>query len=573
MNEKIYIGVAWPYANGPLHLGHIAGAYLPADIFARYHRLAGHEVLMVSGSDQHGTPITLRAEEEGKTPGQIADTYHQEFLESWRRLGISFDLFTSTGTDNHTSVVHDIFLKLLEQGYIYKDTVSQPYCPHCQRFLPDRYVEGTCPFCKTPGARGDQCDACGKPLNPIELVKPYCRTCRTEPVFKDSEHFFFKLTAFNDRLLEWVKQQGHWRQNVLNFTTRYLEDGLKDRAITRDIAWGVTVPLPGYEGKRIYVWFEAVVGYLSASREWAAANGHKDAWQPFWGPGTKSYYFIGKDNIPFHTIIWPAMLMGVGGLNLPYDVPANEFLTIESQKFSKSRNLAVWVDDFLSRYDADPLRYLLSANMPETSDTDFSWREFVRRNNDELVATYGNLVNRVLTFVYRNYAGAVPEHRQYARLAPYLELNSGDVSGADILDAASASIVEHGKALLVKVGESLAACHIRQAVQAVLSYAQQANQYLDAQAPWKVIKTDRAAAGDALYIAMYAISCLKTALYPVLPFSSQKVHEYLGFPGALTDRGWKPAAPKPGQKLVEPKPLFLKLEDKLVEEETARLGK
>ena len=409
MSERIFIGVAWPYANGSLHLGQIAGAYLPADIFARYHRIKGNEVLMVSGSDQHGTPITIKAEQEGKKPAEIAARYHEEFLDSWQRLGISFDLFTTTGTANHAEVAHDIFLTLLDNGCIYRDTVSQAFCPQCQRFLPDRYIEGTCPYCHASGARGDQCDECGKPMNPAEMLDAHCRLCGTSPVFKDSEHFFLKLSDFGDRLSAWVSKQGQWRPNVYSLTRRYLKEGLRDRAITRDIAWGVSVPVSGFETKRLYVWFEAVIGYLSASKEWARSNGDSERWRSFWqADEAKGYYFIGKDNIPFHTLIWPAMLMGYGGLNLPYDVPANEFLTIEGRKLSTSRNWAVWLSDYLSRYDPDPLRYLLSINMPDTADTDFSWREFVRRNNDELVATYGNLVHRVLTFVYRNFDGCVP---------------------------------------------------------------------------------------------------------------------------------------------------------------------
>ncbi|MFC2047661.1 methionine--tRNA ligase, partial [Chloroflexota bacterium] len=390
MNQRIFIGVAWPYADGPLHLGHIAGAYLPSDIFARYHRIKGNKVLMISGSDQHGTPITIKAEQAGKKPGEIATEYHQKFLDSWQKLGISFDLFTNTGTANHTEVAQHIFLTLLYRGYIYQATMSQPYCPHCQRFLPDRYIEGTCPFCHTTGTRGDQCDACGQPINPIELIEPHCRLCDTTPKFRESEHFFLKLSAFQDKLAEWANMQGQWRPNVFMLTQRYLKEGLRDRAITRDIGWGIPVPLDGFEGKCLYVWFEAVIGYLSASKEWAKSTGDEERWRPFWqGDQAKSYYFIGKDNIPFHTIIWPAMLMGYGDLNLPYDIPANEFLTIEGKKLSTSQNWAVWLPDYLSRYDPDPLRYLLSVKMPETGDTDFSWHEFVLRNNNELVATYG----------------------------------------------------------------------------------------------------------------------------------------------------------------------------------------
>ena len=554
MSEKIFIAVAWPYANGSLHLGQIAGAYLPPDIFARYHRTKGNEVLMVSGSDQHGTPITIKAEQEGKKPGEIAARYHRQFLESWQRFGISFDLFTTTGTENHARVTQDIFLVLLDRGYIYKDTLSQAYCPNCQRFLADRYIEGTCPYCNSPGARGDQCEACGKPLSPAELIEPRCRICGTTPVFRDTEHFFLKLSAFNADLLQWVKTKTHWRPNVLNFSTRYLEEGLKDRAITRDIDWGVAVPLEGFEDKRIYVWFEAVIGYLSAAKEWATISGNEEKWRDFWqNSETKSYYFIGKDNIPFHTLIWPAMLMGYGdNLNLPYDVPANEFLTIEGRKLSTSQNWAVWLLDYLDRYDPDPLRYLLSINMPETSDTDFSWREFVRRNNDELVATYGNLVHRVLTFVYRNFEGSVPEPGEF--------------------DAQDSQILTGAKNTLETVGGRLYGCHFREAIRAVMALAQEANRYLDDKSPWKKIKEDRQAAATSLYVALNVIANLKTMLYPFLPFSSQRLHEYLGFTGRIEDYGWNWQELPPGQKLLPPQPLFSKLDDSLVEEEAKKLG-
>jgi methionyl-tRNA synthetase len=552
MSERILVAVAWPYADGPLHLGHIAGAYLPADIFARYHRLKGNEVLMVSGSDQHGTPITIKAEEEKKTPGEITAKYHRQFLDSWRRFGISFDLFTTTGTANHAKVAQDIFLVLLDKGYIYKATVSQPYCPSCQRFLPDRYIEGTCPYCQFSGSRGDQCDGCGKPLNPADLINPYCRLCHTTPQFKDSEHFFLKLSDFQDKLSKWVEKQSQWRPNVRALTQRYLKEGLRDRAITRDIEWGVPVPVSGFENKRIYVWFEAVIGYLSATKEWAKSQGNEEGWRPFWEEGAKSYYFIGKDNIPFHTLIWPAMLMGYGGLNLPYDVPANEFLTIEGKKLSTSRHWAVWLPDYLSRYQPDPLRYLLSINMPETSDTDFSWREFVRRNNDELVATYGNLVNRVLTITYRNFDGSVPEPGK--------------------LDKPSQALLDKAGGTLKGMDEHLGNCHFREAIKSAMSLAQEANRYLDEKSPWKIIKEDKPAAATSLYVAINVISILSTVLYPFLPFSSQKVHQYLGFEGEVQDNGWKPHPPSPGQKLLEPKPLFTKLDDSIIEEETRRLG-
>ena len=551
MAERIFIGVAWPYANGPLHLGHIAGAYLPADIFARYHRLKGNEVLMVSGSDQHGTPVTLRAEAEGKTPQEVVARYHQGFLDCWKKLGISFDLFTTTGTQNHARVAQDFFLKLLDKGYIYKNTMPLPYCHNCRRFLPDRYVEGTCPYCRSPRARGDQCDDCGKPLNPVDLVDPHCSICKSTPEIRDSEHFFLRLSAFSDRLKSWVQEQSHWRPNVLNFTLRYLTEGLRDRAITRDIEWGIPVPLPGFEKKRIYVWFEAVIGYLSASKEWSQSIGDNERWRGFWQGDVKSYYFIGKDNIVFHTIIWPAMLMGYEGLNLPYNVPANEFLTLEGKKLSTSRNWAVWLPDYLERYPADPLRYLMSANMPQTSDADFSWREFVRRNNDELVATYGNLVQRVLTLAYRNFDRCVPSPGE--------------------LDAESNALLEKAKVTLGTVDRLLYGCHFREAMREAMALAQEANRYLDNKAPWKRINEDRDSAATAIFTVIGVLCCLKTVLYPFLPFSSGKLHRLLGFEGEVSDGGWTFTVPQAGQRLLPPEHLFAKLDEKVIEKENALL--
>ncbi|MDD4230940.1 MAG: methionine--tRNA ligase [Dehalococcoidales bacterium] len=555
MKERIYIGVAWPYANSPLHLGHIAGAYLPPDIFARYNRVKGNQVLMVTGSDMHGTPITISAEKEGISPSEVAQKYHRSFLECWDKLGISFDLFTHTDTQNHAEVSQDIFLKLYNQGDIYKDTVLQPWCPKCRRYLPDRYVEGDCPLCGYDGARGDQCDKCGQPLNPVDLKNPRCGLCSTAPEFKESEHFFLRLSAFQDRLIEWVKtKENLWRPNVYRFTLSYLENGLKDRAITRDIDWGIELPLEGYPGKRIYVWFEAVIGYLSASKEWSKIVGTPEKWRDFWQDGNvRSYYFIGKDNIPFHTIIWPAMLMGYGNLNLPYDVPSNEYLTIEGRKLSSSRNWAVWLPDYLSRYDPDPLRYLLSVNMPETSDTDFSWREYVRRNNDELVATYGNLAQRVLTMTYRNFDGAVPE--------------PGDFDPADL------ALLDKSEAAFRHIDDMLAGCHFREAIRTAMTLAGDANRYLEEKSPWKVIKQDRQKAATSLYVALSVIDILKTVMYPFLPFSSQKLHQFLGYCGNVEDQGWKITNLEPGQRLKAPEPLFTKLDESVVEEETSRLGK
>ena len=554
--ERIFVAVAWPYANGPLHLGHIAGCYLSADIFARYHRFKGNEVLMVSGSDTHGTPITIRADAEGITPQEVVERYHAMFLEAWQKLGITFDLFTHTNTENHEKVVHGVFKSLLEKGYIYTGNMLLAYCAQCDRYLPDRYVEGTCPHCGNLRARGDQCDACGRTLDPQELVDPRCSICGATPEFRESEHFFLKLSAFEKPLLEWVEKQDHWRNNVKNFTRQFLRDGLKDRAISRDLSWGVPLPVDGYESKRIYVWFEAVIGYLSAAVEWAGQTGGN--WEDFWkDPATKSYYFIGKDNIPFHSIIWPAIIMAYDeGLNLPYDVPANEFLSLEGQKFSTSQNWAVWLPDYLERYDPDPLRYLLSINMPESGDTNFSWSEFVRRNNEELVATYGNLVNRVLSFTYRNFDGKVP--------------------GVQSLDEVDEGLLRVARETMDSVDENLYNCRFKAAIGQAFGLAQEANRYLDTKAPWKTIKEDRDQAGATLTVAMQAINCLKTILYPFMPFSSQKVHEFLGFDGPIEEGSWDfetcVAGIKAGASLREPSPLYTKLDPEIIEDEVQRLG-
>ena len=556
MSERIFVAVAWPYANGPLHLGHIAGCYLSADIFARYHRIKGNEVLMVSGSDTHGTPITIRADQEGITPQEVVERYHAMFLESWQQLGITFDLFTTTNTENHEKVVHDVFKSLHEKGFIYTDNMLLAYCAQCDRYLPDRYVEGTCPHCGNTRARGDQCDNCGRTLDPQELIDPRCSICGATPEFRESEHFFLKLSAFEQPLLEWVEKQDHWRNNVKNFTRQFLRDGLKDRAISRDLTWGVPLPLDGYDSKRIYVWFEAVIGYLSAAVEWAESNGGN--WEDFWkDPATKSYYFIGKDNIPFHSIIWPAIIMAYdNGLNLPYDVPANEFLTLEGRKFSTSENWAVWVPEYLKKYDPDPLRYLLSINMPESGDSDFSWREFVRRNNEELVATYGNLVNRVLSFTFRNFDGKVP--------------------GVQSLDEVDEGLLRTAREAMDSVDESLYNCHFKAAVGKAFGLAQEANRYLDTKAPWKSIKEDRDLAGSSLTVAMQAINCLKTLLYPFMPSSSQKVHEFLGFDGPIEEGAWDfdslVGQIKAGADLRQPAPLYTKLDPELIEEEVQKLG-
>jgi methionyl-tRNA synthetase len=588
--ERILVAPAWPYAAGPRHLGHVVGFGVPADVFARYHRLKGSEVLMVSGTDEHGTPVMVAADNEGMTPSEAAEKYNGVIREDLRALGLTYDNFTRTTTTNHARVTQDLFRTLHDGGHIVEQSMLVAFSPTTGNTLPDRYIEGTCPICGYEHARGDQCDNCGNQLDPIDLIEPRSRIDGSTPEFRETNHLFLDLPAFADQLADWIGKQEHWRPNVRNFSLSYIEN-LRPRPITRDLDWGVRIPVEPYasdENKRIYVWFDAVIGYLSASVEWAASRGQPDAWREWWqNPDARHYYFMGKDNIVFHTIIWPSMLLGYrsggelgagrGPLQLPYNVVASEFLMMESRQFSTSRGVGIYVNDFLARYDADALRYYLTAAGPETHDTDFTWVEFVRRNNDELVATWGNLVNRTLTNAYRNF-GAVPE--------------PGELSDADraLLVAVDAGFRE--------VGEEIDAARFRAGLAGAMRLASQANQYLSEQAPWALLESDRERAGTVLYVTLRAIDSLKTLFTPFIPFSSQTLHELLGNEGTIAgelefrtveeDEGphevltgdyetwigkWKPSEIAPGQKLREPRPLFKKLETEIVDAELARMEK
>jgi len=581
MNETISVFVAWPYVNGDAHLGHVAGAELPPDLFTRYHRLRGNRVLMLSGSDTHGTPITIGAEKVGKTSREFFEYYHRRILESWQKLGLSYDLYTHTDTENHFRVSQEIFKALYDKGYITLKPVQQLYCEVDKRFLPDRYVEGTCPFCGYPNARGDQCDNCGRTLDATDLIDPRCKLCGSTPVIRDTEHFFFDLPAFESQLLVYINEQKHWRPNVQNFVRNWLHEGLLPRPVSRDIDWGIPVPVEGYEHKIIYVWFEAVIGYLSASIEWAANNGTPDAWRDWWyDSAARTYYFLGKDNIPFHAIIWPAELLGYDTeMNLPYDIPANEFLNLEGRQLSTSRNWAVWLPDYLERYDPDPLRYYLTAIAPETHDSEFTWAGYVERNNNELVAAWGNLVNRVVSFAHRHWDGVVPTPG---------EMDDRDRELLATIETGFTTVAGHYERV-----------ELREALRQSIALAREVNRYLDETAPWFEIKTDKDAAATSIYVALRAIDSLKTILSPVLPFSSERVHQFLGYEDRLfgdititeyqeetrahealtyqpleiegtVDR-WKPSELPAGQKIQKPSVLFRKLDDSIVEEEIARL--
>ncbi len=541
--KHIFIGVAWPYANGPLHLGTLAGCLLPADIFGRYHRMIGNNVLMVSGSDEHGTPITLTAEKENVSPEEIVERYHQQHKKNMEELGIIFENFTRTSKPFHKEVVHDVFLQLYEKGYIYRKKMLAAYCETCARFLPDRYIEGICPYCGGK-ARGDQCDVCGKTLDIEELKEARCKICGNEPITKETEHFFFKLSAFKGELLTWLENKKFWKDNVINFTLNWIKSGLKDRAITRDIEWGIPVPIEGFERKRIYVWFEAVIGYLSASKEWAESVNESEKWEKWWKEDAAHYYFLAKDNIPFHTIIWPAMLMGYGGLNLPYDVPANEYLTLSGEQFSKSRDIGIWIPDILKNFDADAIRYYLSINMPEKHDTDWTWDDFVAKNNNELVGIYGNFIHRVLTFTAKNFK-EVPEGKS-------------DVT-----------IVEEIQKTVKEVGDSINSCYFKEGIKKIVKLAQRGNQYFNEKAPWDLIKKDREECASVLHTCLHMVKALAICSTPYLPHSAQKIWKMLGYDGSIENQQWEEALKDIEKKMVStPIPLFQKLELKdIVHEE------
>jgi len=594
--KTIHVSVAWPYANGDLHVGHLAGAYLPADIFARYHRLKGNRVLMVSGSDSHGTPISVEADKRGIPARQVFEHYHERFLLTQQKIGISYDLFTHTDTENHHKVTQDFFLKLLENGCLYKETQELMYSELEKRFLPDRYVEGECYICHYANARGDQCDNCGNLLDATKLINPRNKGNPADKlIVRESEHFFLDLGRFEPELIEYLnKHESHWRPNVVRFSRNFIMEGLHGRPITRDIDWGVDVPLDGWGNKKLYVWFDAVIGYFSASLEWAKNIGQPDAWKDWWyNPQAEIYNFIGKDNIPFHTIIWQSELLGVNGiyneakdvnaydanLQLPYDVPANEFMNIEGDKFSKSRNWAIWLPDILDRYQPDAIRYYTAATFPESADSDFNWDGFLNRVNGELLAAWGNLANRMLSFAYKRYEGKVPN----------IDINK--------LTADDKAILEKSEAAFESIGSLIEAVKLKESLTQTMALVRETNAYLDKRAPWKAIKENPDDAALAVYTVLRVIDNLKTVLSPFLPFTSQKVHEFLGYDGQLfgeqkiveyqeatrPHKGliydgskaigkWAKSDLKPGQALREPAPLIVKLEPEIVDKERAFLG-
>lgn len=546
-DKKIYIGSAWPYANGSLHLGHVS-SLIGADILARYFRQSGAEVLWTSGSDCHGTPIVVASEEQSIPPKEIALKYHEEFKKTLiDGLGFTYDNFTTTLSENHTKVVQEIFLKLYEQGDIYTKIETLPFCPKCNRFLPDRYVEGECPKCNYKNARGDQCDECASLLDPKDLINPRCKTCATEPEFKESEHFFLALSKYQKKIEDFFEKSKNWRTNAKGFTKKLLKEGLRDRAITRDTTWGVDIPVPGYESKKIYVWFEAVCGYISSSIEYARDKNSPDAWRDFWENDKAYHYYVhGKDNIPFHSVIWPIILKARGGLNLPDSIISSEYLTLEKKQFSKSRKWAVWLPDYLKSFDPDCLRYYLIANGPETSDADFTWQEFGKRINKELIGNFSNFIYRTLQLVENNFDSKLNEEP--------------DLTGERL------KLIEKTISAFDKAGQDIEVGKFRDAIKTIFELAESGNRFLAIVEPWKKINLNKQDAADDLFVCCQVIYSLATLIRPFMPKSAEKLNKILN----KASNVWV------FEKIVKvelnpSKPLFKKVEKEDLEREINKL--
>ena len=599
--SRVLSAVAWPYANGPRHIGHVAGFGVPSDVFSRYMRMAGHDVLMVSGTDEHGTPILIAADEAGVPAQELADRNHRLIAEDLCALGVSYDLYTRTTTRNHYAVVQELFLGVHANGYFVERTTYGAISPSTGRTLPDRYIEGTCPICGAAGARGDQCDTCGNQLDAYELIDPHSLINGETPEFIETQHFFLDLPALAGALKDWLDEReasGSWRPNVIKFSQNILED-IKPRAMTRDIDWGIPVPLDGWRdnpSKRLYVWFDAVIGYLSASIEWARRTGDPERWREWWNPAPDggatalSSYFMGKDNITFHSQIWPAELLAYAGkgdrggspreygeLNLPTEVVSSEFLTMEGRKFSSSKRVVIYVRDMLARYQVDAFRYFVAAAGPENQDADFTWAEFVRRTNDELVAGWGNLVNRTANLVAKNF---------------------GEIPAAGELTDTDRALLQSVEAAYDVVGELIERHRQKQAVSEAMRVVAEVNKYVSESEPWKLKGEDqRDRLATVLHVTAQAVSDCNTLLSPFLPHSSNQVDVVLGGDGDVqpmpvveevedldggagypvirgdytTARAWRRRPITVGAPVGKPQPVFTKLDPSVVEEELARL--
>jgi methionyl-tRNA synthetase len=553
--EKILVTAALPYANGPLHIGHLAGAYIPADVYVRYQRLKAADVLFICGSDEHGVPITIRADREKLSPKEIVDRYHTMMKLSFQRMGVQFDNYSRTSLPLHHKISQEFFLNLYNKGYIHEQSVRQHCCAACRRFLPDRYIEGECPHCHQQGARGDQCEACGRWLEPEQLIAPKCKICGSSPELRSTKHWYFRLSEFQKKLEEWQASKPGWKNNVREFCAGWFKEGLTDRPITRDIDWGIPVPLPDAQGKVLYVWFDAPIGYISSSVEWAEREGTPERWRDYWlDPKTRLVHFIGKDNIVFHAIVWPATLMAHGEFILPAQIPANEFLNIEGKKISTSRNWAVWVDEYLDVFPPDPLRYCFEANAPENKDADFTWKDFQARNNSDLADVLGNLINRCLSFVEKHFEAAVPI--------------AGNLADADL-----ALLAAIGEAT-ARIGTALEEFQVRRAVTELMDLARLGNKYFNDSAPWTALKTDRARCASILNTTIQLQAALAVLMEPFLPFSAEKLWLMLNGTGSHRNQRW---CNIPNLRLADGHPLgkreilFEKIEDGIIEAQIAKL--
>lgn len=555
--ERILVTAALPYANGPLHLGHLAGAYIPADVYVRYQRLKGADILFICGSDEHGVPITIRADKENVTPKEIVDRYHALMKKSFDGIGVAFDNYSRTSLPLHHKISQDFFLNLYHKGHISEQEVRQYYCATCGRFLPDRYIEGECPHCHNTGARGDQCEACGRWLEPEQLIDPKCKVCGSTPELRTTKHWYFRLSQFQQQLEQWQESKTDWKANVREFCSGWFQEGLTDRPITRDIDWGIPVPLPGAEGKVLYVWFDAPIGYISSSVEWAQMQGTPDRWKDYWcSPASRLIHFIGKDNIVFHAIVWPASLMAHGDFILPSQIAANEFLNIEGQKISTSRNWAVWVDDYLEVFPPDPLRYWLESNAPENKDADFTWKDFQARNNSELADVLGNFINRSLSFIEKNFEAKVPP--------------AGNLSEADRAVLSAIGVAAD------RIAAALEDFQVRRAVGELMDLARTGNKYFNDEAPWSTLKTDRARCATTLNTAVQLQAALAVLMEPFLPFSAEKLWRMLNGPGSHRAQRWSDVRNlrlPDGHPLGKREILFSKIEDSVIEQQISRLGK
>lgn len=556
MSKRYTITAALPYTNGPIHIGHLAGVYVPADIFARYQRLKNNDVAFICGSDEHGVAISIKAKKEGTTPQAIIDKYHAIIKQSFADFGISFDNYSRTSAPIHHQTASDFFKKLYEQGDFIEEISEQLYDEEAHQFLADRFVIGTCPKCGNPEAYGDQCERCGSSLNATDLIDPKSSITGSKPTLKATKHWFLPLNRYQEFLEKWILE-GHksdWKPNVYGQVKSWLDDELKPRAVTRDLDWGIPVPVEGAEGKVLYVWFDAPIGYISSTKEWAEREG-KD-WRPYWqDKNTELVHFIGKDNIVFHCIIFPAMLKAEGSYILPTNVPANEFLNLEGNKLSTSKNWAVWLHEYLQDFpnQQDVLRYALTANAPETKDNDFTWKDFQARNNNELVAIFGNFINRVAMLTQKYYEGVIPAAGEFN----------------DIDTETLRQITE----LTEKIEQSLERYRFREAQQELMNMARLGNKYLADEEPWKLIKTDPERVKTVMYVALQIATALAVASEPFLPFTSEKLKRMLQL-GAITWENLKTNATellKAGHRIGTAELLFEKIEDAAIEKQLQRL--